>query len=69
MIKVRVTPYADAIINIIIDRNEWTASPEGFWAFVKSEFNGEQSFSWFHKENFIKFNKESDYTMFLLKVT
>jgi hypothetical protein len=40
-----------------------------FFDFVKQEFNAEREWSWRTRENFLVFNNERDYVMFLLRMS
>ena len=65
--RVVAEEYSDRIIHIMISRNTGVYS-KSFWEFVKKEYNGDQEFSWPKEKNYIVFNNEKDYMMFLLKM-
>jgi hypothetical protein len=65
--KVLAEKYSDRIIHVMISRNTGVYS-KSFWEFVKKEYNGDQEYSWNAEKNYIVFNDEKDYMMFLLKM-
>jgi hypothetical protein len=67
--KVLAKEYSDRIIDNMLEEEPSVAySRNQFWQYVKEEYNGNQDFSWAINENYIVFDDEKDYMMFLLKM-
>jgi hypothetical protein len=65
--KVVAEEYSSRIIDAML-RSGTGVYSKSFWEFVKKEYNGDQEFSWPKEKNYIVFNDEKDYMMFLLKM-
>ena len=73
LLRKRLVPV-DAYRDILVDRfigrasNPDYTTPSGLWEYIKQEFNADQVYSWREQRNYLKFNNEKDYMMFLLKI-
>ena len=65
--KVLAEEYSSRIIDAMLSSGKGVYS-KSFWEFVKNEYNGDQEFSWPKEKNYIVFNDEKDYMMFLLRM-
>jgi len=66
---VPVPDYSDRIIAHLLSTNPNPVYASlDIWDYVKKEFNAEQVYSWRESQNYLKFNNERDYIMFLLRV-
>jgi hypothetical protein len=65
--KVVAEEYSSRIIDNMLRSGHGVYS-RSFWDFIKKEYNGEQEYSWNREKNYIVFNDEKDYMMFLLKM-
>ena len=72
--KVPVTTHSDAIVDRMIRQGHtWTGQNKHvmrycFWAYVEHEFGAKQEYSWRKSLNYMVFNSEQDYLIFLLKL-
>jgi hypothetical protein len=65
--KVVAEDYSARIIDAML-RSGTGVYSNSFWKFVKKEYNGTQVFSWTEEKNYIMFDDEKDYMMFLLRM-
>ena len=62
-----VEDYRDKIIDRFLSDTRFT-DKSGLWEYIKKEYNADQVYSWREQQNYLKFNSEQDYMMFLLKL-
>jgi hypothetical protein len=65
--KVLAEEYSSRIIDAMLSSGHGVYR-NSFWQFVKQEYNGDQEFRWRKEKNYIVFNDEKDYMMFLLRM-
>lgn len=69
LLRKRMVPielYREAIIDRFI--NAGPPDTGDIFKYIKQEFNADRVYSWHEQKNYLKFNSEKDYMMFLLKI-
>lgn len=69
LLRKRMVPVDD-YRNKLIDRYmaDSRSKTLPLWEYIRQEFNIDPVYSWREKKNYLKFNNEKDYMMFLLKI-
>lgn len=71
---VPVSKHSDAIVDRMIRQGHtWEGTNKHvmrycFWAYVEHEFGAKQKYNWRQADNYMVFDSESDYMLFLLKL-